>query len=36
MTYFPEANVLIPWSYFDPECFVASYKSVPVVIAHSS
>lgn len=36
MTYFPEANVLIPWSHFDPECFVASYKSVPVVVTHSS
>lgn len=36
MSYFPEANVLIPWSHFDPECFVASYKSVPVVVTHSA
>jgi len=35
MTYFPEANILIPWSYFDPECYVASYKSVPVLVTHS-
>jgi molybdopterin-dependent oxidoreductase alpha subunit len=35
MAYFPEANVLIPWSYFDPESFVASYKSVPVLLTQS-
>ena len=32
MACFPEANVLIPWSDFDPESFSASYKSAPVLL----
>ncbi|BFO10786.1 hypothetical protein GGER_32960 [Serratia rubidaea] len=28
--YYPEANVLVPLDYIDPECGTPSYKSVPV------
>ena len=35
MAYFPEANVLIPWSHYDPDCFVPSYKSVPILVTRS-
>lgn len=35
MACFPVANVLIPWSYFDPESFVASNKSAPVLLTRS-
>lgn len=31
--YYPEANVLIPIDFFDPESGTPSYKSVPVRIA---
>lgn len=31
-TYYPEANVLVPLGYYDPQCGTPSYKSVPVRI----
>jgi molybdopterin-dependent oxidoreductase alpha subunit len=34
--YYPEANVLVPLDYNDPECGTPSYKSVPVRIARAA